>query len=187
MLRQGVPVSHLWVGLGAANLLDKATADPAAKGGAGQPGLTALTDDAGVFTFTDIPVGTYVVHPGFLPDDLAWFPDQPANVLRSVHPDSTTEVGDYLVVWEMEVGYPRDGAAVSRDLRTFYWAPVTGAATYGVTVDRGGPVFVSGSSLTLAPGDTLAPGGHVWSLVAYDDADEIIGTFGVQAEFLVTE
>jgi len=189
VLRRGAPVDHLWVGLGAANLLDKDMAARLDKGGAGQPGLTALTDAAGVFVFTDIPAGTYVIHPGFLPEDGAWFPDQPANVLRSVHPDSTTDAGDYQVVWEMEAESPRNGAVEDRSLRTFDWSPVAGASTYGVTIDRAAPVFVTGSSLTLAPGDTLASGAHVWQVAAFADAaaDTIIGTFGAQAEFWVTE
>ncbi|MFN2371332.1 MAG: hypothetical protein ABR506_09280 [Candidatus Krumholzibacteriia bacterium] len=179
VLRDGAPVPGLVVGLGAG--------DQWTKEAAGLPGRTAVCDQDGFFVCTDLPAGDYLVDPGYLPRDGAWYPDQPANVPRTVAPGAVTDAGNYRVLWEIAAEWPQDGAVATRALREFRWSPVPGAGAYAVTVDRGAPVVTTGPAWSLAPGDTLGPGGHVWQVYALGAADEAIGTFGAFAEFLVSE
>ncbi len=183
ILRDGAPVAYLTVGLG--------PADRADKGAVGLPGRTAATDRDGVFVFTDLPAGAYVVHPGFRRGDAAWYPDQPANVPRTVTAGEVTDAGDYQVLWELEAQSPRDGDVVTRDLREFRWTSYSwaGLAPGGwvFTLDRGAPRYTAVPGWRLAPGDTLLPGHHVWTVEALGPDDAPIGTFGGFAEFLVVE
>lgn len=177
VLRGGEPVPDLVVGLG---LGDRWT-----KEAAGLPGLTAVCDRDGVFVFADLPAGSYLVAPGYLPADAAWYPDQPANVPHAVAPGEVTDAGDFHVLWEIRAERPASGAVVTRDLRGFRWSPVPGAGAYFVALDGGEPAATTEPSWSLAPGDTLTPGGHVWRVYAVGAADEPLGTTDGFAEFLV--
>ena len=179
VLRGTEPVPYLTVGLG--------NADPADKGTVGLVGRTAACDFDGVFVFADLPVGRYVLHPGFRSGDAAWYPDQPANVPHTVAADAETDAGDFQVLWQLVVQEPGNGDTVPRAQRTFRWWSWSGAVAYDVFLDRREPVRVGVTAWSLADGDTLAPGIHVWQVRAYDADDRVVGTFGPNAEFLVRD
>lgn len=179
VLRGTDPVPYVTVGLGNADLADK--------GGAGLVGRTAACDFDGVFVFADLPAGRYVLHPGFRSGDAAWYPDQPANVPYTVAAQAETDAGDFQVLWELSVQEPGDGEVVTRAQRTFRWWSWSEAVAYDLTLDRGAPVRVTEPAWSLADGDTLAPGIHVWQVLAYDARDQLVGVLGSHAEFLVRE
>lgn len=183
VVRNGAPVPWVTVGLGRA----APAPDAAAKGGVGAAGLAARTDADGVFVFTGLAPGSYVVHPGYLPRDGVWYTDAATDPLREVVADATVDAGDYPVLWEIEPWLPRDGAVVERGHRGFSWSSVPGAGLYYLALDRGEPIPLTGTGWSLAAGDTLAPGPHVWTVIAVGAADEPVGTFGAQAEFWVRE
>ena len=170
VLRGSDPVPYVTVGLGTADLADK--------GGVGLVGRTAACDVDGVFVFADLPAGRYVLHPGFRSGDAAWYPDQPANVPHTVAADAETDAGDFQVLWELSAQSPGDGAVVTRAQRTFRWWSWSAAVAYDVYLDRREPVRVGTTAWSLADGDTLAPGIHVWQVLAYDADDQLVGSPG---------
>ena len=179
VLRGTEPVPYVTVGLG--------NADLAAKGAVGLVGRTAATDFDGVFVFDDLPAGRYVLQPGFRGGDSVWYPDQPANVPHTVAADAETDAGDFQVIWQLTAVEPGDGEVVTRARRSFRWWSWSGAVAYDVFLDRREPVRVESTAWSLADGDTLAPGIHVWQVLAYDADDQLIGSFGPSAEFLVQD
>ena len=180
VVRNGDPVPWATVGLGRA-------APAPDKGAVGAAGFSARTDADGVFVFAGLEPGRYVVHPGYLPRDGIWYTDQGTYAPREVFADSTVDAGDYPVLWEIEPWLPWDGGVVGRDHREFSWSSVPGAGLYYLALDRREPVPLTGTSWSLAAGDTLAPGPHVWTVTALGAADEPVGTLGGQAEFWVRE
>ncbi len=179
VLHGAEPVPYVTVGLGNANLADK--------GSVGLVGRTAACDFAGVFVFEDLPAGHYFVHPGFRAQDGVWYPDQPANVPQTVAVGAETDAGDFQVLPQMWIQEPGDGAIVARTQRRFAWWDRAGAVAYDFYLDRAAPVRLTTPAWSLADGDTLAPGIHVWQVWAYDAYDQLVGVLGDSAEFMVRD
>jgi len=180
LMRLGEPAPYVKVGLGAAGQgIDK--------GGAGMTGWTARSDADGVFRFDALPAGRYMLHPGFLPGDGAYYPDQAANFPRVVEIDAETDAGDLLLVWELEPLSPPSGARVPADTPDFRWGAAPDAASYDFYLDRRATVTVGEPRYVLPDGESLAPGNHAWSVIAYDAEGLAIGTFGRTAEFHVLQ
>lgn len=181
VLRGGNPAHWVVVGLGWAEL------PGADKAGAGMTGWTALTDADGEFVFADLPVGRYVVHPGFLDGDSDFYPDQPANRPREVTAGAETDAGDFVVLWELMPHTPRSGVTVADTTRIFAWDAGLPLASFDVYLDDAQPVRVVAPRYRRPEEEPLAPGFHTWYVVGRDAQGDVAGAFGRAAEFLVAE
>ncbi|MBK6734963.1 MAG: carboxypeptidase regulatory-like domain-containing protein [bacterium] len=177
VLRAGVPVAGLVVGLG--------SVPSAAKGAVGIAGRAALTGADGRFDFSGLPAGAYVVHPGFLVGDGAWFGGGAPAV--DLAPGGAGDAGDLVVLHEIApaCGNPQF-VAWPDSMVTFRWTPVPGAARYGWFLDGDLLAESAVESVTvnlsaLAPG--LAPGLHAWQASAVDAADQAVGVMQNDAWF----
>ncbi|MBK7672145.1 MAG: hypothetical protein IPJ24_12325 [bacterium] len=173
VLRAGVPVAGLVVGLGSVS--------SAAKGAVGIAGRAALTGADGRFDFSGLPAGAYVVHPGFLVGDGAWFGGgAPAVDLAS---GGAGDAGDLVVLHEIApvFGNPHD-VAWADSMVTFRWTPVPGAARYGWFLD--GELLAESAVETVTVNlSALAPGLHAWQASAVDAADLAVGVMQNDAWF----
>jgi len=173
ILRAGVPVGGLVVGLGSVS--------SAAKGAVGIAGRAALTGADGRFDFSGLPAGAYVVHPGFLVGDGAWFGGGAPAV--DLAPGGAGDAGDLVVLHEIApvFGNPHD-VAWADSIVTFRWTPVPGAARYGWFLD--GELLAESAVETVTVNlSALAPGLHAWQASAVDAADLAVGVMQNDAWF----
>jgi hypothetical protein len=173
VLRAGVPVAGLVVGLG--------SVPSAGKGAVGIAGRAAVTGNDGRFDFNGLPAGAYVVHPGFLVGDGAWFGGGAPAV--DLAPGGAGDAGDLVVLHEIApvFGNPHDGAWAD-SMVTFRWTPVPGAARYGWFLD--GELLAESAVETVTVNlSALAPGLHAWQASAVDAADLAVGVMQNDAWF----
>ncbi len=173
ILRAGVPVAGLVVGLG--------SVPTAAKGAVGIAGRAAVTGVDGRFDFDGLPAGSYIVHPGFLVGDGAWFGGGAPAV--DLAPGGAADAGDLVVLHEIApvFGNPHD-MAWADSMVTFRWTPVPGAARYGWFLD--GELLAESAVETVTVNlSALAPGLHAWQASAVDASDLAVGVMQNDAWF----
>ncbi|MBK7769144.1 MAG: hypothetical protein IPI48_01050 [bacterium] len=176
VLRAGVPVAGLVVGLGSVS--------SAAKGAVGIAGRAALTGADGRFDFSGLPAGAYVVHPGFLVGDGAWFGGGAPAV--DLAPGGAGDAGDLVVLHEIAPACGNPHVAWPDSMVTFRWTPVPGAARYGWFLDGDLLAESAVESVTVnlnALEPDLAPGLHAWQASAVDAADQAVGVMQNDAWF----
>ncbi|MCK9997245.1 MAG: hypothetical protein KAH56_13300, partial [Candidatus Krumholzibacteria bacterium] len=103
LMRDGLPAEGIAVGLGVVDL------PVTEKAGAGLPGWAAVTDQDGRFTIGELPAGTFYLQPGFPLADGTFYPNQPGNIPRKVDPGQAVDVGDLIVLHEIEPRWPTHG------------------------------------------------------------------------------
>jgi hypothetical protein len=180
LLLEGEPVAGVVVGLGGS---------AATKSGVGQPGFTAMTDDAGVFHFTGLPGGVYFLHPAFRPLDGFTFPNQQGNFGRQVVPGQETLAGDLTLLHEIRLLYPPNGWDYfgAQWLEDFQWSAVPGATRYVAFLDRGVLGETDTTSIAIPEDWILNPGLHSWSVLAYSEGIGPIGAAEVTGIFFIVE
>ncbi len=181
LLLLGEPGVGVQVGLGVAG-------NPAdAKAGPGMTGWTAVTDTSGIFTFTGLPAGTFLLHPGYLLHDGFFYPNQPGNTPRLVEPGQTTDVGDLILFREITPYHPAGGIRLAEAPRELSWSAVPDATTYRAALDGFGLAPVGESRLTLPDSLDIGPGLHSWVVSAYDADDQPLGTVQTEALFRIMD
>lgn len=181
VVRSGVPVAGVPVGLGAVTL------SGSAKGAAGAPGWAAVTDSEGRYSIGNLPAGSFVLHPGFLLADGAFFPAQPNNRAWQVAAGQEVEVPDLTVLYEIEFWSPSQGLTLGAPPDSLHWSPVAGTATYEAYLD-GEVLPVTTTNAAGIPLDwVIAPGLHYWTVLARDSANEIIGVPQIRSSFRLHE
>ncbi len=180
IMRDGLAAEGIMVGLG---VVDLAVTE---KAGAGLPGWAAVTDQDGRYTIGELPAGTYYLQPGFALADGTFYPDQPGNVPRKVDSGQAIDVGDLIVLHEIEPQYPAHGHW-SIDPTFLDWTDVPGAQSYEVHFDGGVLPSTETSWTELPESLVISPGLHVWSVFAVNDKSELIGTNQIEAVFRMLE
>ena len=177
LMRDGLPAEGIAVGLGVVDL------PVTEKAGAGLPGWAAVTDQDGRFTIGELPAGTFYLQPGFPLADGTFYPNQPGNIPRKVDPGQAVDVGDLIVLHEIEPRWPTHGRRLSIPTTYLDWTDVPGAKSYEVRFDRGILPLADISWIDLPESLVITPGLHVWSVLAIDSKSEIIGATQIQAVF----
>lgn len=181
ILRHGLPVTGVVVGLGVADILKQAKAGP------GLPGWTAVTDQEGRYTITNLPTGTYVLRPGYPLGDGIYFPTtQPGNLPGYVEAGHETQAPDLVVLHEIEPLNPANGQTVATPPDSLFWTEVPGATYYEVRFDRGVLPVTETNAIEIPESLTVNPGLHYWNVVAANDQDEVQGSTQIQAVFRYT-
>ncbi len=164
----GAPRSQVWVGLGGF---------ATDKNGVGLPGQTALTDTAGIFRFTGLATGTYVVDPGFMLQDRFVFPNQAQPQAYDVTSGQTTTAADLDIVWEIKTEYGAQTTfRIGAGTALLDWTPVRGAVEYAVYVERAAPVRTSEARLEWTISPTTVPGWYRWTVIAESDTGKLLGS-----------
>ena len=178
LLRDGLPVAGVGVGIGIVDLPD------GEKAGAGLPGWTGMTDAEGRYEISGLPAGTYFLQPGFPVGDGAFFPNQPGIELVELSAGQSVEVTDLIVLHEITPTAPLQGAMVTTPPDSLHWTPVPGATTYEVRFDRGVLPVTYTNAIEL-PADLVTNSDrHLWFVLAYDDFGEILGASQISARFI---
>jgi hypothetical protein len=177
LLRDKLPATDITVGLG---VLDMPGQE---KGGPGLPGWTAITDQDGRFTIGRLPAGTYLLQPGFLLADGAFFLDLAGNVQMKIEAGQAVDAGDLIVLHEIEPQAPAHGLALDTTPTSLDWTPVPGAKFYEVRFDRGVLPLTDTNSIELPESLLISPGLHVWYVRAGNEDGELVGAMQIQAKF----
>jgi hypothetical protein len=181
IMRDGLPAEGIAVGLGVVDL------PVVEKAGSGLSGWAAVTDQDGRYTISELPAGTYLLHPGFPLADGAFFPNQSGNVPRKVEPGQAVDAGDLTVLHEIEPQAPHHGQWLSIPPTYLDWNDVPGAKSYEVHFDRGILPPTETSWIDLPESLVISPGLHVWSVFAVNNNSELIGTTQIQSVFRLLE
>jgi hypothetical protein len=177
MMRDGLPVADLVVGLGLVDLPEQDKAGP------GLTGWAEVTDQEGRYTIGGLPAGTYLLLPGFPLADGAFFPDQAGNVPVEVTPGQAIDAVDLIVLHEIEPQWPTHGRRLSIPPTTLEWFAVPGATSYEVRFDRGILPPTDTNYIELPDSLEITPGLHYWFVLAINNSQEIIGINQIQSVF----
>lgn len=154
LLLDGEPVNNVWVGLGGYTT---------AKSGMGVLGQTAQTDVDGIYEFTGLAPGTYVVDPGFILYDQVVYSKRPPQPVFDVSSGQTTTATDLKVYHEIIPFEGRDETfSISTTRALFSWTPVPNIFEYQVYIEGEEMVRTTATTLiwTIPPGTT--PGWRRW-------------------------
>ncbi len=179
ILLRGQPQSNVWVGLGGF---------VANKSGMGVLGQTARTDNEGIYEFTGLASGTYIVDPGFLLNDQIIFPNQSQPPVYDVTSGQTVAAEDLLVFQEISsLASNLDSFSISDEVVLLQWTPVQDALVYRVYVagDEPGSASIAQHLWAIPPGAT--PGWYRWSVVADSANHESLGAMQIPAWFELVE
>lgn len=177
MMRDGLPVADLVVGLGVVDVPEQEKAGP------GLTGWAEVTDQDGRYTIGGLPAGTYRLQPGFPLADGAFFPNQEGNVPLEIEPGQAIDVGDLVVLHEIEPQWPTHGRRMSIPPTTLEWFAVPGATSYEVRFDRGILPATDTNSIELPDSLVITPGLHYWFVLAINNTQEVIGVNQIQSVF----
>lgn len=179
LIMNGSPARNVVIGAGSVGL-DKSAV--------GMPGAVAMSDDDGLFHISNLPEGSYFLQAGFLPGDGFLYPDQPGNVAHPVATGETTEVGDLLVLNEINLYSPALGGSYYNASVIFpmTWSEVSQATRYQVFVDGNFLGESTTNSLDGVDDFTLTPGLHIWGVTAFNAEDEILGAVEAPVTFRIT-
>jgi hypothetical protein len=177
ILRDGLPVADIVVGLGIADLLGKE------KSGPGMPGWAGVTDQEGRYTIANLSTGTYILRPGFPLGDGVFFPNQPGNIPGYVESGHETLAPDLFVLHEIEPLNPAHGHTVGTPPDSLFWTAVPGATYYEVRFDRGVLPLTHTNAIEMPESLPISPGLHYWSVLAANESDEILGATQIKAVF----
>ncbi len=157
------------------------------KSSVGMPGAIAVTDEDGLFRIENLSAGSYFLQAGFLPGDGIYYPDQPGNVARAVISGETTDVGDLLVLNEINLYCPALGGSYAGASVIFpmSWSEVPGAFKYQVFVDQQYLAETMTNRLDRVEDFSLSSGLHVWLVMAFNAQDEIVGSAENQVTFQI--
>lgn len=155
--------------------------------GVGQPGLVVTTDAHGNFSFSEVPVGGYLVHPGYRSDDAFVLYQRGGSRLFFVTADAVTRTDNFTVVHAIFPLSPLPGQALTDSVRVLSWSGVEAAARYRIYVDRRNVGMVTEPEIQLRPGQYIGPGRHSWSVLADDAAGENVGRMEQEYRFTVLD
>ncbi len=176
--RDGRTADQVRVGLGGAT---------ANKSGVGIPGQVAITDVQGRYTFSDLPPGTYAIHPGFQRGDGVYFPGQ-AEATVTLAAGQNQTVPDLLVLGEIS---PAEAGLLvfSRGLNRleFLWTPVTGATRYVLSIDGTEFAEVTESYFRGPITGEMPDGRHFWRVHALSETGEVLGLMQRESWFQLVE
>ncbi len=176
LMRDGIPAAGIVVGLG---VVDQS---PGNKVGPGLPGWVEVSDEFGRFLFNQLPLGTYILQPGFALGDEVYYPPQPGNPPLVIKDRQVVNAGTLNILHEIEPVGPPHGATLPQPPPTLSWTAVPAAVTYEVRFDRGILPPTNTNSIDL-PG--ASAGTHYWSVRAFNKAGNLIGISQIQSIFRI--
>jgi hypothetical protein len=177
ILLDGLPATGIVVGLGVVAMPGKDKAGPA------MTGWTAVTDTEGNYTISGLPAGVYLLRPGYLLNDGAFFPSQAGNIPRQVNQGEDILADDLVVLHEITAVYPPHGFRTSARPDSLFWTSVFGATNYEVSIDGTTLPWATTNALEIPESVLINPGLHFWTVLAIKDQSEIVGATQLQPLF----
>lgn len=177
ILRDGFPATGIVVGLGVVAMPGKDKAGPA------MTGWTAVTDTEGNYTISGLPVGVYLLRPGYLLNDGAFFPSQPGNTPYQVNQGQEVRAEDLIILHEITAIFPPHGFDYFTMPDSLTWTPVPGATNYEVNLNGTTLPWTSTNAVEIPESILINPGLHYWTVLAIKNQSEIVGATQLQPLF----
>ncbi len=153
--------------------------------GVGLVGQVAVTDSLGRYVFSDLPVGWYLLHPGYLADDDYVFFSQEADRRYEIAADSTSSAQTLSVRKAVSALEPWPGQIATMPVGSFRWSAVAEADSYRVYLDRGHLGTFAGTEYHLPEGDEILAGEHIWFVAAMRQDSTYVGVMERATPFAV--